>query len=268
MVAALSLNLATQADAPAKPGFATRDIGGIGIAVLTRPAALAEVDDAIANQRHLKLAFCNANLVNLAAHDQVLRRDLAGFLVLADGIGVDLGGWLLHGAGFPANLNGTDFIPGLLATGKRRLRVALLGGRPGIAARASVRLSLQYPEHRFSVLSHGYFAPEEEPALLAKLEATPPDLLLVAFGNPRQERWISQRLGPQHCLVAAGVGALFDFLAGEVPRAPEAFRQLRLEWLFRLWLEPSRLWRRYVFGNPVFVLRMLRTRLFERRPTR
>jgi exopolysaccharide biosynthesis WecB/TagA/CpsF family protein len=268
VAATLSLNLATQADTPAEPGFATRDIGGIGIAVLTRAAALAEVDDAMANQRHLKLAFCNANLVNHAAQDQALRRDLAGFLVLPDGIGVDLGGWLLHGASFPANLNGTDFIPGLLATEKRRLRVALLGGRPGIAARASVRLSLQYPEHRFSVLSHGYFAPSEEAALLAKLEATPPDLLLVALGNPRQERWISQRLGPQHCSVAAGVGALFDFLAGEVPRAPEAFRQLRLEWLFRLWLEPSRLWRRYVLGNPVFVLRMLRARLFERRSTR
>lgn len=261
-------SLANRSEGPAKAGFAKRDIGGIGIAVMTRAAALAEVSEAMANRRHLKLAFCNAHLVNLAAGDHRLPRTLADFLVLADGIGVDVGSWMLHGAPFPANLNGTDFIPALLSAERRPLRVALLGGRPGVAARAAVALGVKYPTHRFSVLNHGYFAPGEEAELLAKLEASPPDLLLVAFGNPLQEHWIAEKLGVRHCSVAAGVGALFDFLAGEVARAPKVLRQLRLEWIYRLWLEPGRLWRRYVLGNPAFVMRMLRIRFSGRRPAR
>ena len=104
-----------------------------------------------------------------------------------------------------------------------------------------------------------------ESALLARLEREHPDLLLVAFGNPRQERWIAEKLNARHCSVAAGIGAFFDFLAGEVTRAPLWIRRLRMEWLYRLWLEPGRLWRRYVVGNPIFLLRVLRQRLTGRK---
>ncbi|PZU88715.1 MAG: glycosyltransferase [Chelatococcus sp.] len=259
--AILSLAIARKSKTRARSGVSTRDIGGIDVAVLTRAEAQAEVFDAMAEHRHLKLAFCNANLVNVAASDEGLRQRMGGFLVLADGIGVDVGSWLLHGAPFPANLNGTDFFPALFAAAPRRLRVVLVGGRPGVADRAAMQLRRRYPAHEFSVLSHGYFAPQDEGPLLDRLAATSPDLLLVAFGNPLQERWIADRLDARHCSVAAGVGALFDFFAGEVQRAPDWVRSLRLEWIYRLWLEPRRLWRRYVLGNPAFMLRVLRQRL-------
>lgn len=268
MPASLSIALARRAAAGKQTGFDVRDVCGIGIAVLTRSAALAELSDAMATGRHVKLAFCNANLVNVAAGDPALLRRLSGFLVLPDGIGVDIAGWLLHGAPFPANLNGTDFIPALFATEARSLRVGLIGGRPGVADRAAERLRKRYPHHAFNVVSHGYFDPSEEAKLLEGLRAAPPDLLLVAFGNPVQEIWIADTLGPQHCAVAAGVGALFDFFAGEVPRAPEAIRRTRLEWVYRLWREPRRLWRRYLLGNPVFLLRLLRQRVFAGRSQR
>ena len=91
-----------------------------------------------------------------------------------------------------------------------------------------------------------------------RLGAGGANLLLVAMGNPLQEHFIADKLGPQHCSVAAGVGALFDFFADEVQRAPEFVRKARLEWIFRLWLEPRRLWRRYVLGNPAFLMRIAR----------
>lgn len=264
MPASLTIAIARQGAARTPAGFEVRDIGGVGIAVLTQAAALAELSDAMATGRHLKLAFCNANLVNVAARDAAVMRHLSGFLVLADGIGVDIGGWLLHGAPFPANLNGSDFIPSLLAAEARPLRVGLIGGRPGVADRAAERLARRFPRHAFSVISHGYFGASEEAGLLSELKAAPPDLLLVALGNPAQEKWIADKLGPQHCAVAAGVGALFDFFAGEVPRAPEALRRTRLEWVYRLWREPRRLWRRYVLGNPAFLMRLLWQRAFGR----
>lgn len=217
-------------------------------------------------RRHVKLAFCNANLVNIVAADPALRRLLEGFLVLPDGIGVDLGSRLLYGAPFPANLNGTDFIPALLDAEPRRLSVGLLGAKPDVAVRAAATLAQRHPRHRFRVLGDGFFDDARQAAMLADLATAPPDLLLVAFGNPRQERWIAENLGPQHAIVAAGVGALFDFLAGEVPRAPELLRRARLEWVYRLWCEPGRLWRRYILGNPLFLLRLLRQRLRFGRP--
>lgn len=244
-------------------GFATRDIGGINVAVLTQATAQAELCDAMDEHRHLKLAFCNAHLVNMAARNEELVQRLTSFLVLADGIGVDLGSRLLHGAAFPENLNGTDFFPQFLATVRRQLRVVLVGGRPGVAERAKDNFARRYPAHDFSVLSHGYFEPEDEEGLLDRLASEPPDLLLVAFGNPLQERWISDRLDGRHCAVAAGVGALLDFFADEIPRAPEWVRSLRMEWAYRLWVEPYRLWRRYILGNPAFMLRILRQRLYS-----
>jgi exopolysaccharide biosynthesis WecB/TagA/CpsF family protein len=241
-----------------------RDIAGVPVAAMTPGEALALIDHALDGGGHLHLAYCNANLVNIAARDVGLRERLAGFLILPDGIGVDIASRLLYGAPFPANLNGTDFTPAILAGSKRPLHVMLLGGRPGIAERAAAKLRADYPHHRFSVLSHGYFASQDEPALLARLAHERPDLLLVAFGNPRQEKWIADRIDSRHCAVAAGIGALFDFLAGEVARAPDSFRALRLEWVYRLWLEPRRLWRRYVVGNPAFLMRVLRQKLTRR----
>jgi exopolysaccharide biosynthesis WecB/TagA/CpsF family protein len=81
--------------------------------------------------------------------------------------------------------------------------------------------------------------------------------LLVAMGNGLQERWI-ERLVPEASLSAWGIGALFDFLAGEFKRAPQWMRYLGIEWVYRLMLEPRRLWRRYILGNPLFVWRVLR----------
>lgn len=232
-------------------------IGQVGISSPTADDALAQLNKIIYSGAHIKLAFANSHVVNVAAADAALADALRTFLVLPDGIGVDLGSRLLYGAPFRANLNGTDFIPRLIAAAPIALKVGLVGGKPGVAERAAQQLSVMNPYHRFRVFSHGYFGAEDEPALLAALAEDRPDLLLVAFGNPRQELWIAGKIGPEHAVVAAGVGALFDFLAGEVARAPLWVRGLRLEWLFRLAQEPSRLWRRYVLGNPAFLLRVL-----------
>ncbi len=266
MTASLTLSPAATAPTPATTAVATRDIGDVAIAVLDRETALGLVGDAMNAGRHLKLAFCNAHLVNLVARDDALRRRLAGFLVLADGVGVDIGARLLHGAPFPANLNGTDFTPALLAATSRPLRVALFGGRAGIADRAAARLTREFPQHRFEVAGNGFIGESERTAMLETLAVDPPDLLLVALGNPLQEHFIAERIDARHAHVAAGIGALFDFLAGEVVRAPGTIRTLRLEWAWRLWLEPGRLWRRYILGNPVFLLRMLCLKLFARPP--
>jgi hypothetical protein len=107
----------------------------------------------------------------------------------------------------------------------------------------------------------GYFAPEESPAVLDQINQSGADILLAAFGAPRQEMWLAEqadRLAPP---VRLGVGGLFDFYSGRVPRAPQWMREIGMEWLFRLTQEPGRLRRRYVIGNPLFLYRVWRQRM-------
>jgi exopolysaccharide biosynthesis WecB/TagA/CpsF family protein len=249
----------TITSSPLRPA-GTRDILGVSVTDMSRDCALETLHRALIHGRHTKVAFCNAHTANVAVSNADFRMALGRFTVLPDGIGIDLAGRILAGRPFSANLNGTDIVPALVASSPRGLRIALIGGRSGVAERAAAALLRIDPRHMIVATCDGFAAPDAQAAWLAALEREPVDLLLVAMGNPLQELWIDRRVTPAHATVAVGVGALFDFLAGEVPRAPELMRRLRIEWLFRLAQEPRRLFRRYVVGNPLFLWRVLRAR--------
>lgn len=233
------------------------EILGVPVQNLSREAAVERIRNTIVSGGHLKIAFLNAHCGNIAATNAEYLETLLDFLVLPDGIGADLAGRILQGEPFRANLNGTDFVPHVLREIRAPITVGLLGARPGHAEKAAARLARSFPHHRFEVIGDGYFRPEQEHALLERIAQVQPALLLVAMGVPRQELWIRQNLDEQHARVALGVGALIDFLSGAVPRAPGWIRKLRLEWLYRLFLEPRRMWKRYVLGNPLFLWRVI-----------
>jgi len=243
------------------PAATFRRILGIRVASLGREEAVSLLSGFIREKTFTKVGFLNAHNANVACSNKEFAAALDDFLVLADGIGVDIAARWLYGAPFPANLNGTDFVPALLLAADKPLTVGLLGATRENAERAAQRLGEIAPQHRFVVVHDGFFTAQEEPTVIASLAALRPDILLVAMGVPRQEFWIARNLGPEHCTLPIAVGALLDFLSGSVPRAPEWMRRLRLEWLFRLVIEPGRLWRRYIVGNPLFLLRVLRQKL-------
>jgi N-acetylglucosaminyldiphosphoundecaprenol N-acetyl-beta-D-mannosaminyltransferase len=201
--------------------------------------------------------FVNADCVNLARRDADYRACLRRCdVVLPDGIGVRLAA-SLSGQVMSENLVGTDLLPELCRLSSARgVRLFLLGGSPGVAAEAARRLRLSHPGVQIVGTQHGYFARRgaEEDAVLDRVDAATPDVLLVGFGAPLQERWIERVRFRLEVPVLLGVGGLFDYYAGRVPRAPLWMRELGLEWAFRLWQEPRRLWRRYVLGNPSFLL--------------
>lgn len=253
------MNVAPPDAAPA--ACPRRDILGTQVASLDRAGAMALLGRCLAERRFTRVTFLNAHNANIAVGDAEFRAAMQDFLVLADGIGVDIAGRLLHGASFPDNLNGTDFVPAFLCGQEKRLRVGLLGARRENAEAAEKRLAALAPQHEFVFLQDGFFDAGDEPAILERLAAARPDVLLVAMGVPRQEMWIARNLTHRHCTLPVAVGALFDFLSGSVPRAPRWMRRMRLEWLYRLANEPRRLWRRYVVGNPLFLVRVVRQRL-------
>ena len=210
--------------------------------------------------------FINAHCVNVAATDPAYRRSLAeAYSLLPDGAGMELSARL---TGIPRleNLNGTDLFPCLLAEASpRRLRIGLVGAKPGIAVACMQRMLERDPSLCFVLAEDGY---QPEALLVDKIRAAAPDIVFVAMGVPLQEFFIQRHRDNLGVPLLLGVGALFDFYSESVARAPMLFRTLRLEWLHRLLLDPRRLWRRYLIGNLIFLVRMLRLRMSGREKLR
>lgn len=233
-----------------------RRILGIDVHVMTSAAAIEALDQRILLSLPTRVAFLNANLANIASKNNDLHHAMSSFFVLNDGIGVDIASLALFGERFPENLVGTDFIPQLLTHTRHNLRIALLGGQEHVLRETVKVFERRWPRHEIVFSHHGFLGPEEEDACVRNLVQAGTQLVLVGMGNPRQESWIGRNI-PEACMVGIGVGALFDFLSGTVPRANPLLLRWRLEWLYRLCLEPRRMWRRYLIGNWVFLAHVL-----------
>lgn len=229
---------------------------GVPFAPLSQPDAISAIRAMLRSHRRHQVVLANAHTLNCAHTDPDYRRILQeAALVLRDGVGVEIAARLARRR-MRHNFCGTDFVPELLdALADPGIGVFLFGAAPGVAAEAAAVLESRNPAIRIAGIAHGYEAAD---AVAARIRAARPDILLVALGNPLQERWIAEHLDTLDVRVAIGVGALFDNLARRVPRAPAWLRRARGEWLFRLCVEPRRLWRRYVVGNAAFLWRVLR----------
>lgn len=212
----------------------------------------------IEDKAYTPVTFLNAHNANVALVDERFATAMRNFLVLSDGIGVDIASRAFHGAAFKANLNGTDLVPALMSYVTKPMKVALLGARPQVIELARDTFARETPWHAFHIISDGYFHEEQVPEIRKRLMELKPDILLVAMGVPRQEQFIHEQLGPECCTMPMAIGALLDLHTGTIPRAPLWIRQLRSEWAYRLTREPGRLWKRYILGNPQFLWRVAR----------
>lgn len=203
-------------------------------------------------RRHEKISLLFANC-NFVVQCKALLKDMCkeGVVIVNDGIGLDIAARFLHGRGFKANLNGTDFTPYLFRQSTRPLRVFLLGGRPEIVRKAAACVARELGQEVVGWCD-GYAGLQDNDALVERINRAEAEVLLVALGNPLQEEWILRNREALNAGVVAGVGALFDFWAGDKLRAPRFVRSLRMEWLFRLCQEPRRLLRRYTIDTLMF----------------
>jgi N-acetylglucosaminyldiphosphoundecaprenol N-acetyl-beta-D-mannosaminyltransferase len=240
---------------------AVERIGGIRLLNI----GMGELVDAILAAVHARtptrVAFVNPDCVNIAARDPQYRALLAGFhWVCPDGIGMKIAGRILQRP-IRQNLNGTDLFPRLCAAlAASGQSLYLLGARPGVAAAVARWARQHYPGLRIAGHCSGYYRPESEAEVVAAIRRSKADVLLVAMGVPRQEMWLKRHLAASGAVVGIGVGGLFDFYAGRIPRAPLWLREIGGEWIWRLAQEPRRMWRRYLVGNFVFLWRVLRER--------
>jgi exopolysaccharide biosynthesis WecB/TagA/CpsF family protein len=230
----------------------TQDVFGVEVLSCHLDLACDLIEARIAGRIPTRVAFLNANLALLAVQRPDLREALTAFVVFNDGLGVDIANRVLNGSSFPANLNGTDLVPHLLGRARTPLRIFLFGAKPEALQKAVRAIRQRWPRHIVVGHAHGHHDAGREALIPDMIRKARPDIVLVAMGNPKQELWIAQHV-PRCALCCLGVGALFDFLAGDVRRAPRWVRAMRCEWMFRLALEPRRLWRRYLIGNAQFI---------------
>lgn len=237
------------------------NILGVAVSAINPEMAIETIERWIdAHEQHY-VCVTGVHGVMESQKDEQLRRihNQAG-LVTPDGMPLV---WLsrIKGYSFVKRVYGPDLILALCArsadTGHRHY---FYGGAPGVPDQLATTLSNKYPGLQIAGAYSPPFRPlsaQEKEKVIRDIEQSNADIVWVGLGTPKQEKWMAEFLPRLQVPVLIGVGAAFDFHTGRKPQAPSWMQRAGLEWLFRLVTEPRRLWQRYLYNNPVFILRIL-----------
>lgn len=245
------------------------NILGVQVHPLTVDQLHEELAQLIETDAHAEVLHVNVHGMNLSADNPWLRDYLnQAEIVFCDGAGIILGARIL-GQHIPERITYADWMWQLAEfAAARGYSFYFLGAKPGIAQTAADRMIAHFPELKIAGVRDGYFNkdnghPDNE-AVLADINAARPNILIVGMGMPMQERWLLDNWNRIDANIALTGGAVFDYISGDLKRAPTWMTDNGLEWLGRLLIEPRRLWQRYIVGNPVFLARVIRERLHHR----
>lgn len=236
---------------------------GINIDILNTKEVLTLCRKFFCDNKAKTILFLNAHYYNLSVKDLEYKNILnSSDLVLNDGIGVKLG-LKFKGINEKENMNGTDLIPRIieLAVDKRK-GIYLLGGEQGTSIKAKENLKKRYRDIIISGDRNGFINKDENKNVIEDINNSKAELLIIGMGAPLQEKWINdnkEKLENIKIIIAGG--AILDFISGKVSRAPVFLRKIKLEWLYRLLLEPKRLFKRYVIGNILFFINISKNRV-------
>jgi len=219
------------------------------------------IDEARGRATARQIAYLNAATTNLAIEDKDFAETLRSFDCLyADGKAVVWASKFL-GNPIPERVNAGDFIEEFFRRcASENLKIGLVGGKAGEAKGFADHFLNRIPNLTFVFLHTGYFESSESKRITEEIEKINPDIVLVGMGSPRQEEHAIEWNARGKPRVWWCVGALFEYWSGTRKRAPVWMRRVGLEWLFRLALEPGRLWKRYLIGNPKFIWRVWRSK--------
>lgn len=229
----------------------------VPIDVVTMEQAVRKVQGLFAEPGLHIVATANAEMLMRASRDKELHDILTGAsLVIPDGAGV-LWAAEQEGKHFPERVTGCDLMVNLLKEAALDgTPVYFLGAAPGVAEQAVQRAEAAVGKLNVAGIHSGFFDQKEEEEIVQTITDKKVKLVFAALGVPKQEKWLTSRLGHLSGIVGIGVGGSFDVLAGNVARAPHWMQRNRLEWLYRLYRQPSRLSR--MAALPKFVLAVWR----------
>jgi N-acetylglucosaminyldiphosphoundecaprenol N-acetyl-beta-D-mannosaminyltransferase len=236
---------------------------GVRVDVTDTAAAMETMEGFIRSRQPHQVVTADASGVILAQRDRELMRIINGAdLVTPDSTGI-LWAAKRFGTPLPERVSGIDLLQVLCAeAAKTGYGVFCLGSEPGVADAAAEELKRRYPGLDIVGTHHGYFGPEESDEVVRKVHDASPDILFVAFGIPRQEKWIHRYMKEMRVPLAIGVGGSFDVISGKVKRAPVWMQKHGLEWMHRLISNPKKY--RKCMTLPVFAWKVLRAN--QRKP--
>ena len=241
-------------------------IFGVGVDNLSLHSLLAKICTAARSNQKYVISYVNIHGLNLAYSIPWFRVFLnQSDIVFCDGFGVILGAQLT-GQKLEHRFTPPDWIDNLAQLCvENGYSIYLIGSREGVAGKAAQKLREKHPGIYIAGAYHGYFnktpGSNENETVLAEINRLKPNFLIVGFGMPLQEKWIQENLARLEVNVLLPVGAALDYISGEVRRGPRWMTDHGLEWLARMIIEPRRLWKRYLIGNPLFFWRVLKQRL-------
>ena len=229
------------------------DFLGCSVDVLTMAETIERAKVAMRDRRRMHHVALNvAKFVNMRS-DGVLRADVMGSdLIGVDGMGIL---WALRLFGVPATerVTGIDLFWEILnVCDKDGFRPFLLGATPSVLQRAADVIAAKFPSIQLAGLRDGYFRPEEEGEVVEQIIKSKADCLFIAMPTPRKERFLAAYRDDLGVPFIMGVGGSLDVIAGHVARAPRKMQSMGLEWLYRVYQEPRRMWWRYVKTNTLF----------------
>lgn len=241
------------------------EILGVGVDRISADELRAELLRVIREGERALVMHVNAYCLNLAYRRPWLRETLnSADVVFCDGAGVALAARMLGRPSLERFTHADEIWRLAEFAEEHGLSLFLLGARPGVAEKAAARLRERHPLLKIAGIRHGYFdksaGSRENEDVLAEINAAKPNILLVGFGMPLQELWLRENWDRLDANAAITLGAIFDYVSGELRRGPRLLVDNGLESVARLAIEPRRLWRRYVVGNPLFLLRVLKQR--------
>lgn len=244
--------------APAKD-LESVPIHGMRVHRVSMVGALDEIGGFIRDGSPHHVITLDASMCVIARDDQELRQIASSAeLVTPDGAGIL---WACRKFGFPLieRVSGVEIVDRLCAlSATNGYRIFFFGAAPGVAADAADRMRERYPGCQIVGTRDGFFTPAEEPDIVDEIQAARPDVLFVALGIPKQEKWIARHRDALGVPVLVGVGGSFDVHSGRVKRAPRWIQRLNLEWLYRLLKNPRKIAK--VMTLPKFVWMTLRSR--------
>lgn len=238
--------------------FEQIDILGVGVGVLTRHKVTSLFRECIANGNRGWISYVNVHALNIAHEHPWFKLFLNNSLfTYCDGQGVRLGAALL-GKSLPERIVMSDWIYDVCETSvSHGLRLYLLGSTERSLEKAVSNLRKLYPDIQIAGSHHGYISDLEGEVVAQSVAKLNVDVLIVGMGMPRQEEWILQHYDRLNARVILNAGSCFDYVSGLKKRCPAWMGVMGFEWVYRLVQEPRRLWKRYLLGNPLFLLRVL-----------
>lgn len=238
------------------------DVLGVSVSAVNPPQALDVLTGWVERRERSYVCVTGVHGVMESQGDEDLRAvHNASGLTVPDGMPLV---WCAHRAGAAdvARVYGPDLMLAVLERAAERGWTSYFyGGADGVADRLAERMTQRFPGLRVVGTWCPPFrplTPEEDREVCERIDAAAPDLVWVGLSTPKQERWMAAHRGRLEAPVLLGVGAAFDFHAGLLRQAPAWMQARGLEWLFRLAVEPRRLWRRYLKNNPRFVASIVR----------